>query len=71
MQLFSKKINFPPFSPIFLAKISTLGVRDALFTQGIRTKQMMLPRYYIMFTLIPFIYIDILIIYIDILLHKK
>lgn len=54
MQLFSKKINFPPFSPIFLAKISTLGVRDGLFTQGIRTRQMMLTHYYIMFTTTPY-----------------
>lgn len=35
MQLFSKKINFPPFSTIFLAKISTLGVRDgAIYTRN-------------------------------------
>ena len=54
MQLFSKKINFPPFSPIFLAIISTLGVRDGRFTQGIRTKQMMLALYYIMFTTTPY-----------------
>lgn len=54
MQLFSKKINFPPFSPIFLAKISTLGVRDGLFTQGMQTKQMMLILYCIMFTTIPY-----------------
>lgn len=54
MQLFSKKINFPPFSPIFLAKISTLGVRDGLFTQGIWTRQMTLTLYCIMFTTIPY-----------------
>ena len=54
MQLFSKKINFPPFSPIFLAKISTLEVRNGLFTQGIRTKQMMLTRYCIMLTTTPY-----------------
>lgn len=54
MQLFSKKINFPPFPPLFLAKISTLGVRDGQFTQGIWTKLMMLTRYYIMFTPIPY-----------------
>lgn len=41
MQLFSKKINFPPFPPLFLAKISTLGVKDGLFTQGIWTRQNM------------------------------
>ena len=57
MQLFSKKINFPPFPPLFLAKISTLGVKDGLFTQGIWTKQMMLTLYCIMFTTTPFIYI--------------
>ena len=35
MQLFSKKINFPPFSPIFLAKISTLGgERRAIYTRN-------------------------------------
>lgn len=50
MQLFSKKINFPPFPPLFLAKISTLGVRDGLFTQGIWTRQMTLTLYYIMLT---------------------
>lgn len=71
MQLFSKKNNFPPFPPLFLAKISTLGVRDGLFTQGIWTKQMTLTLYYIMLTTTPFIYKDIQIIYIDILLHKK
>lgn len=54
MQLFSKKINFPPFPPLFLAKISTLGVRDALFTQGIWTRQMTLARYCIMFTTTPY-----------------
>lgn len=57
MQLFSKKINFPPFPPLFLAKISTLGVREGLFTQGIWTRQMMLTHYYIMLTTTPFIYI--------------
>ena len=54
MRFFSKKINFPPFSPIFLAKISTLGMREGLFTQGIRTKQMMLTLYYFMFTTTPY-----------------
>ena len=54
MQFFSKKINFPPFSPIFLAKISTLGMREGLFTQGIRTRQMMLTLYYFMFTTTPY-----------------
>ena len=54
MQLFSKKINFPPFSPIFLAKISILGVRDGQFTQGIWTRQMMLALYCIMFTTTPY-----------------
>ena len=54
MQLFSKKINFPPFPPLFLAKISTLGVKDGRFTQGIWTKQMMLALYCIMFTPIPY-----------------
>ena len=53
MQLFSKKINFPPFPPLFLAKISTLVVKDGRFTQGIWTKQMMLTLYCIMFTTIP------------------
>ena len=65
MRFFSKKINFPPFSPIFLAKISTLGMREGLFTQGIRTRQMMLTLYYFMFTTTPYY------IYIDLLLHKK
>ena len=64
MRFFSKKINFPPFSPIFLAKISTLGMREGLFTQGIRTRQMMLTLYYFMFTTTPYY------IY-DLLLHKK
>lgn len=54
MQLFSKKINFPPFPPLFLAIISTLEVRDGRFTHGIRTKQMTLTRYYIMFTTTPY-----------------
>lgn len=54
MRFFSKKINFPPFSPIFLAKISTLGMREGLFTQGIRTRQMMLTLYYFMFTTTPY-----------------
>lgn len=53
MQLFSKKINFPPFPPLFLAKISTLGVKDRRFTQGKWTRQMMLTLYYIMFTTTP------------------
>lgn len=35
MQLFSKKINFPPFPPLFLAKISTLGgERRAIYTRN-------------------------------------
>lgn len=54
MQLFFKKINFPPFSPIFLAKISTLGVKDGRFTQGIWTRQMTLTLYYIMLTTTPY-----------------
>ena len=54
MRFFLKKINFPPFSPIFLAKISTLGMREGLFTQGIRTRQMMLTLYYFMFTTTPY-----------------
>lgn len=54
MRFFFKKINFPPFSPIFLAKISTLGMREGLFTQGIRTRQMMLTLYYFMFTTTPY-----------------
>ena len=54
MQLFSKKINFPPFPPLFLAKISTLGVRDGRFTQGILTRQMTLTLYYIMLTTTPY-----------------
>lgn len=54
MQLFSKRINFPPFPPLFLAKISTLEVRDGLFTQGIWTKQMTLTLYNIMLTTTPF-----------------
>ncbi len=54
MRFFSKKINFPPFPPLFLAKISTLGVRDGLFTQGIWTMQMMLTHYYIMLTTTPY-----------------
>lgn len=57
MRFFSKKINFPPFPPIFLAEISTLGVKDGLFTQGIWTRQMMLTRYHIMLTTTPLIYI--------------
>lgn len=71
MRFFSKKINFPPFPPLFLAKISTLGERDVRFTQGIWTKQMMLTLYYIMLTIHLIIYKDIQIIYIDILHHKK
>ena len=54
MRFFSKKINFPPFPPLFLAKISTLGVKDRLFTQGIWTRQMMLTLYYIMLTTTPY-----------------
>lgn len=54
MQLFSKKINFPPFPPLFLAKISNLWVRDGLFTQGIWTRQMTLTLYYIMLTTTPY-----------------
>ena len=54
MRFFSKKINFPPFPPLFLAKISTLGVRDGLFTQEIWTRQMTLTLYYIMFTTTPY-----------------
>ena len=54
MRFFSEKINFPPFPPIFLAKISILGVRDWLFTQGIWTRQMMLTFYCIMFTPTPY-----------------
>lgn len=54
MRFFSKKINFPPFPPIFLAEISTLGVKDGLFTQGIWTRQMMLTLYYFMFTTTPY-----------------
>lgn len=59
MRFFSKKINFPPFPPLFLAKISTLGVKDGLFTQGIWTRQMMLTLYYIMLTIHLIIYKDI------------